>query len=210
MRFVCFLLVVIGVISCGKKEDVKSPYVISKVWNEYSNFINTEEKDRNGNVLPPPPPRYKYGYGYQNFIIDDSLKLYYYQLTPKFMEKCIVERDDTIPYFQDLKPEMLIEIPLNSINDFVKLNFKKGKSDKVKIASTKDTLNSEAYFNLVKALDKYLDFSNDNDVYAIFPTTQEEDTILYYKKNKDYYFSSQIKWDLKRVKFFDKPKVDLK
>ncbi|MFK7032336.1 hypothetical protein [Flavobacterium oreochromis] len=204
MRIILILILFLNFVSCNEE---KSAYIISREWDEYTSFLNVVHKDKDGNVLPPPPLKYKYGYSCQNFIIDDNSNLFYYQFKPNYPESCIYKGKDTVPYFQDLKSEMLIEIPINSIEDFVCLNFKKGREDKVKISSNKDTLNSTIYFNLIRALNKQLDYEKDRDVYAIFPTTQEEDTILYYKKNKDYYFSSQIKWDLRRIKFFPKPKI---
>lgn len=209
MRILFFLCIVFGLISCEKKTDQKEyePYVISEVWDAYQKARKNPERDENGNILPPPPHREKWGYGYENFIIDDSLNVFYYEFQPRFTESCIETEDDTIPYFQDLRPGLLIQLPKESLVEFVKLNFKRGIRNKVKIASQKDTLNSKAYYDLLKGFDKYLDRYYDGDIYGIFATTQEEDTVLYYKKHRKWYNPDSIKWDKKRIQFL-KPKVD--
>lgn len=211
MRILFFLCIVFGLISCEKKTDQKEyePYVISEVWDAYQKARKNPERDENGNILPPPPHREKWGYGYENFIIDDSLNVFYYEFQPQFTESCIPEYEDSIPYLQGLRPDWLIQLPKESLTEFVKLNFKRGIRNKVKIASQKDTLSSKEYFDLMKAFDKYLDWdeNGDRDIYAIFATTQEEDTVLYYKKNKKAYYTDSIKWDKKRIRF-PKPKID--
>lgn len=210
MRMVLFVFMVLGLISCEKKDNQKGyePYVISEVWNAYQKASKNPERGKDGGVLPPPPSRMKWAYGEQNFIIDDSLNVFYYQFQPLFTESCVPEHGDTIPYFQDLRPELLIQLPKESLAEFVRLNFKKGIVNRVKIASQRDTLNSKEYFDLVKSFDKYLDFSGDRDLYVIFASTQEEDTVLYYKKHKKWYNPDSIRWDKKRIRFFTKPKID--
>ena len=74
----------------------------------------------------------------------------------------------------------------------------------VKIGSQLDTLKSNTYFKLQEALDKHLSFSQDRDCYVAYRTTQEEDTVLHYKKNNRLYRPELIKWDLKRIKFIKK------
>lgn len=198
----------LGFISCGKKNDEENikPYIISKVCKDYQKAVEKSKKNTNGN--PPLPPLVKWGYGQENFIIDDSLNVFYYQFQPKIYGGCIPTYDDDIPYFQNIGPDLLIQLPKESLLEFVKLNFKRGIRNKVKIASQKDTLNSKQYFDLLEAFDKYLDRHEDGDRYAIFASTQEEDTVLYYKKHKKWYNSDSIKWDKKRIRFFSKPNID--
>ena len=210
MRILFFLCVVLGLISCEKKtvEKEYEPYIISKVWKGYQEGRKKAKLNKSAIMEPPPPVRMKWGYGYQNFIIDDSLNVFYYEFQPQFTESCIETEDDTIPYFQDLRPGLLIQLPKESLVEFVKLNFKRGIRNEVKIASQKDTLDSKQYYDLLKAFDKYLDGYEDGDIYGIFATTQEEDTILYYKKHQKWYNPDSIKWDKKRIRFFSKEKID--
>ncbi len=209
MRIVYCICFVIVFFSCEKKDNGKKnkPYVISEVWNAYEKLLKNHRENGGKDNYPPPPPRMNWGYGYQNFIIDDSLNVFYYQFQPQFVESCIPSYDDDIPYFQDIRPNLLIQIPKESLVEFVKLNFKKGLRNKVKIASQKDTLNSKEYFDLIKAFDKYLDKNEDRDMYAVFATTQEEDSVLYYFKNKKDYYPEEIKWDKKKIRF-SMPKID--
>lgn len=41
----------------------------------------------------------------------------------------------------------------------------------------------------------------DRDTYFIGETTQEEDTVLKYKKNNESYYFENIKWDKTKIKF---------
>lgn len=210
MRVIFILYVLLVLNSCEMKVTQKEyePYIISKVPKDYQASVEKYKLDKNKRSLPPPPPPAVWGYGFENFIIDDSLNVFYYQFQPKGYESCLSSEEDYIPYFQGLKPDMLIQLPKENLIEFVKLNFKRRIWNKVKIASQRDTLNSIEYFDLVKAFDKYLNKNEDGDTYRIFASTQEEDTVLYYKKHKKKYDSDSIKWDKKRVRFFSKPKID--
>ena len=212
MRFVLLLTMVFGMVfgmvSCEKKKNVEEGKYPIHIISEY--FRKNEElqkKAKDGDTLIIPPPILpKYLYGSENFILDDSSNVYYYQ------RKFVIQfcgtglEKDTIPVFENIQPEYLIKVPISSISEFVKLNIRKGERNLVKIASQKDTLNSEAYFKLLNALDNNLDFREDRDVYLAYRTTQEEDTVLYYKKHKEYYDSDSVKWDMKRIRFFVIPK----
>lgn len=71
------------------------------------------------------------------------------------------------------------------------------------VASQKDTIKNTAI----------LSFLNQNSLryFGIRKTTQEEDTVLKYKKNNQYYNSESIKWDHERIVFpFIKPKLQKK
>lgn len=210
MRLFYFLCFVLGFISCNKNEKITEyrPYIISE---ERKNYEMQDELYKEGKidkvVLMNLP---KYFYGSENFILDDSSNVYYYQLERFFSASgCGTDTGkDSISYFLNLKPENLIKLPIESIDNFVKLNFRNGERNAVKIASQKDTLNSKAYFKLQESLDKYLDYREDRDIYLIYPTTQEEDVVLLYKKRKKDYKSDSIKWDNKKIRFFSKPKID--
>jgi len=100
----------------------------------------------------------------------------------------------------------LIEIPTNNISDFIKANYKQKFKNITYICSKTDTLQSESFFVLEKALksqEKY------GDYYNIRRTTQEEDTVLKHKKNNEFYNSEDINWDKNRITFpFIKPKLE--
>jgi hypothetical protein len=181
--------------SCNKeKEKVNVPYIISEIEKQTKQVTNKNE-------FPPPPPVPGWlTYGTNTFIIDQDLKIYYFQRNKVGFVCGNGSQNDTIPYFIDLQPKDLIEIPNNCIADFVKLNYKKEVRNLTFISSQLDTLKSKNYFDLIKAIETSC---QDRDNYRIGRTTQEEDTVLKYKKNNDSYSSDLIKWDKTKI-IFDK------
>lgn len=199
--FICFLLCLF-LFNCSKKENTidNTPYVISK-----KNIItNISNKPKDKNIPPPPPIPGWLFYGTNTFIIDKDTKIYYFQ-REEIGRICGHKFDDTIPHFINLQPKDLIEIPNNMINDFIKLNYKDNFRNITFIASKLDTLKTQNYFNLLSAIEASL---TQKDLYFIRRTTQEEDTVLKYKKNKESYDSDYIKWDKNRIVFpFIKPRL---
>lgn len=192
---ICFLL-----LNCGKEESAKQnlPYIISQKNIKPKN--SKEVKGKSATPLPPPPPPIPGWliYGTNTFIIDSDSKIYYFQGEKIGFICGNGSQNDTIPHFIDLQPKDLIEIPNNSISDFVKLNYKDDFRNLTFVSSKLDTLKSESFFNLITALESSL---KDRDFYYIGRTTQEEDTVLKYKKNNSYYRSDDIKWDKTKIKF---------
>jgi hypothetical protein len=196
-------------LNCSKKENTigNTTYIISK--KDIITNISNKPKDKN---IPPPPPIPGWlFYGTNTFIIDKDSKIYYFQ-REKIGRICGHKFDDTIPHFINLQPKDLIEIPNNMISDFIKLNYKDNFRNITFIASTLDTLKTQNYFDLINAIEASL---NENDLYFIRKTTQEEDTVFKYKKNNDYYNSEDIQWDEKRITFpeqikFIKPPIRIK
>lgn len=187
---ICLLL-----LNCTKKEVKKiaknNPYIISKEDKETLEDLKKRK-------IPPPPPPGEIFYGTNAFIIDKDSNLYYFQGNKSVLACSTGSENDTIPYFVDLQPKDLIEIPNNFIADFVKLNYKKEIRNLTFISSQLDTLQSKNYFDLMKAIRISC---QDMDTYFIGRTTQEEDTVLKYKKNNEYYDSNEIKWDKTKIKF---------
>lgn len=196
---ICFLLF----LNCGKKENIlqNTPYVISK----HDIISNISNKPKNKNIPPRPPIPAWVVYGTNTFIIDNNSKIYYFQ-REDIDHVCVSGPIDTIPYFINLQPKDLIEIPPNALSDFIKLNHKDNFRNLTFISSNLDTLKSENYFILIKAIESSL---KQKDLYFIRRTTQEEDTVLKYKKNNNLYSSEDIKWDKNRIQFpFTKPKLN--
>lgn len=192
--------------NCAKKEekkvDTNKPYIISQE-NKPKPSSKQENKQEIKNIPPPPPPPSNSTipgwlvYGTNTFIIDTDSKIYYFQRNDiGFI--CGTETADTIPHFINLQPKDLIEIPNKNIYDFIKLNYKDDFRNITFIASETDTLKSKAFFDLRKTLES---FTKGLDFYHIRRTTQEEDTVLKYKKNNKYYDSEDIKWDKTKIKF---------
>ncbi|MFH7012059.1 hypothetical protein ACHRV5_09300 [Flavobacterium sp. FlaQc-52] len=196
---ICLLL-----LNCSKKKNTtkNTAYVISKE----DNISNISNKLKNKNIPPPPPILRWLTYGTNTFIIDKDSRIYYFQRNEMGYICGNISEGDTIPHFIDLQPKDLIEIPNNTISDFVKLNYKDDFRNITFIASKLDTLKTQSYFDLVNAIESTL---KDRDSYFIRRTTQEEDTVLKYKRNNHYYISDDIKWDKNRITFpFIKPKLN--
>jgi hypothetical protein len=175
----------IFLLNCNKKSQKENnSYVISIEKNKLLN----ELKKKN---IPPPPSGF---YSYNNLIIDQKGDFYFYQkeYTPWH---CIPSERDTIPDFFNIKPIEIIKVPNNSIVDFIKQNVANRNEMKriLVIASQNDTIKNNAL----------LSYLNENQLssFSTRRTTQEEDTVLKYKKNNDeYYNSNSIKWDKTKIK----------
>ncbi|SEN48407.1 hypothetical protein SAMN05444671_1667 [Flavobacterium sp. CF108] len=185
---VCLLL-----LNCNSKESEKenNPYVISI---EKIKLLN-ELKKKN---IPPPPSGF---YSYNNIIIDQKGDFYFYQkeYTPWH---CIPSERDTIPDFFNIKPIEIIKVPNNSIVDFIKQNVANRNEMKrmLVIASQNDTIKNNTLFS----------YLNENQLrsFSTRRTTQEEDTVLKYKKNNEFYNYEDIKWNPDRIILpFKKPKL---
>lgn len=193
---ICLLL-----LNCAKKEE--------KIIEKNIPYIVSQENKRqiiNGDTIPPPPIPGFLVYGTNTFIIDSDSTIYYFKRGDVGHICGNWSRDDTIPYYINLQPKELIKVPNNSISEFVKLNYKDKFRNLTFIASKLDTLKTKNYFDLVKAIKSTL---KERDSYFIRRTTQEEDTVLKYKKNNLYYNSNDIKWEKRRIQFpFIKPKLN--
>ena len=77
------------------------------------------------------------------------------------------------------------------------MNYKDDFRNATFIASQSDTLNLIS-FSISKSLSF---FKRDRDSFIVRRTTQEEDTVLKYKKSNEYYDSNDVKWDKTRIKF---------
>ncbi|MEA9413348.1 hypothetical protein [Flavobacterium sp. PL02] len=183
--------------NCTKKEEKtvakNIPYIISE--ENKTKIIN------NDTTPPPPKPPGWLVYGTNSFIIDNDSTVYYSQ-RKEVGRICIsgIEEGDTIPYFIDLQPKDLIEIHKNYISDFIKTNYKTDFKNITFICSKTNTLKSKSFFALQNALKSN---TQKGDFYHIRRTTQEEDTVLKYKKNNKYYDSEDIKWDKTKIKFLN-------
>jgi|SRR6185312_4149359 len=148
---------------------------------------------------PPPPPPIQIYYLATNFIIDTSGEVYFYE-QPQYGWFCRTGLDwDTPPEFIDLKPTDIVQVPINSITDFIKLNILSLDSNdrRVAIASIKDTIQSVG-------LSKILAASNDNSnkiKWTFRKATQEENIVLKFKKLNRRYNSEDIKWDSTEIWF---------
>lgn len=188
-------MICLFLLNCAKKEEKpvekNKPYIISyedEKLEKYYDSINTHT-DRFA-----PPPR-KGFYAENQLLIDKRGNLYFYQKR-YFLEFCSYGSEkDTLPHFLDLQPKDIVKIPETSLDDFLSENIlNKEKNRRILIvASQNDTIKNTSFFNFIN--------KNKLQAYAIRRTTQEEDTVLKYKRNNDYYYSDSIKWDRTKIKF---------
>ncbi|WP_269234509.1 hypothetical protein [Flavobacterium flavigenum] len=192
--------------NCSKKENQKENihYIISK---------ESKGKITGNDTIPPnlPIPGWLV-YGTNTFIINTDSTAYYFQ-NKGIGFICGTPNADIIPYFINLQPKDLIEISNKNLYEFIKLNYKDNFRNATFIASQSDTLTSKIFFDLRKSLKCFI---RDRDFCIVRRTTQEEDTVLKYKRNDESYYSSDdIKWDKTKIKFpeevkFVKPLIQIK
>ncbi|AOZ98710.1 MULTISPECIES: hypothetical protein [Flavobacterium] len=180
--------------NCNKKKENKEVNILYIISEKDKKFLTHLQKQN----IPPPLPEF---YFHNQIIIDKNGDFYFYQ-KEAIPWHCIESETDTIPDFINLKPIEIIKIPNNSCVDFIKLNIsnKAERQRQIIIASEKDTINNMNFNKILTFLNNSL--SSKIDAFKIRRTTQEEDTVLKYKKNNEYYFSDSIKWDKTKIKFY--------
>ena len=151
------------------------------------------------NELPPPIQIQSYYLRY-NFIIDIDGKVYFYQQEIDGSYCGIGIEWNTPPSFIDLRPNDILEIPSEQIEQFIKSNilYLKNSERLFAIASTADTIFSAGLYKIFIVLK---DTSNHID-WVFRKTTQEENVVLRYKKNNKTYYAEEIKWDSTKTLFY--------
>lgn len=181
-----FLLFCVSILlSCeGKLPEKKQDkiYVISK--DTSYNFIGKED--------------YYTGF---NLILGDSNKIYLFQ-GPRFWN-CVPT--DNPPYFINLEPSDIIELPYENIDDFIKLNKRHHSafSDIYNIVSPYDSIKSKAFEKIMQGF-----ASVKQKKYIIRRTTFEENQLLFHKINHLNYDPKEINWDTTKVHFNSKEDID--
>ena len=188
-------------INCNKKESFykDETYIISyedKKMQEYSDSL----KNSNSNLVTIPN---RGPYGETQLIVDEKGVFYFYQ--KDYIPKMCGTRNinDTLLHFIDLKPKDIVRVPQKNLNDFLSENILTKEDGRriLTIASPCDTIKNTSFFDFIH--------KNKIDTYLIRRTTQEEDTVLKYKKNNKPYYYEDIKWDQDRIQLpFIKPKLD--
>ncbi len=195
---ICFFL-----LNCDKKKEnatVKhKDYIISFEDRKLKKYADSLKKNSRKIIFPS----IKGFYCQNQLLIDKKGNLFFYQIEyiPKICGSTI--ETDTIPYLSNLKPIDLIKLPPSSVNDFLVLNIlsKRENEQRLIIASQNDTIKNISIFS----------FTNKLKAYKIRRTTQEEDTVLKYKKNNEYYNYEDIKWNEDRIILpFVKPELQKK
>ena len=170
--------------------------------NENETFIVPIRKkplyDTLGNVPPKPPPIQTY-YLPSNFIIDTAGHLYFYQ-QQQYGWFCGTGIEwDTPPEFINLKPKDIVQLPIENIDSFIKLNIINLESPYrlVAIASLRDTVQS---VGLSKIMSTFKDTTN-HIKWLFRKATQEETIVLNYKQSGREYYSDDVQWDSTKIHF---------
>jgi hypothetical protein len=146
--------------------------------------------------IPPPPPPNRAYYFASNFIFDTADRIYFYQQHQLLNDDAPISWD-TAPNFIGLEPKDIIQIPGNSVEDFIKLNIlNKGDNERyVAIASTRDTFTSNELSKIVSIFKFY------RVHWKFRKVTQEEEVVLDCKKRQVFYIPNAIKWDSTKIIF---------
>jgi hypothetical protein len=144
------------------------------------------------------------------------------EIKPKFIapfenensekEECEINYDTLIyefnyPNYLGLKPQHLIAIDSKNFISFIKLNndifqLETDSSDKTTIfyiASNMDTIKNDAFYDLIRFVTKYDSqghnlYIDGNLRYLVRKTTEEENVVIKFKRNKKEYHPEQINW----------------
>ncbi|MBS7252878.1 hypothetical protein [Flavobacterium branchiicola] len=192
---VCFLF-----LNCNKKEEIihlnNKFYIVSYEDKKFKKYADSLKENSDKVTFPS----IKGFYCQNQLLIDSKGNLFFYQkeYIPRICGSA--DRIDTIPYLLNLQPIDLIQTPQSNVNDFLSLNIlsKKKNEQRLIIASQNDTIKNKSIFSFTSKL----------KAYKIRRTTQEEDTVLKYKKNNESYNYEDIKWNQNRITLpFIKPKL---
>jgi len=170
--------------------------------------ILKQPKLRTESNEPPPPPPIQVYYLPSNFIIDTAGRIYFYQQQQHAWFCGTGIEWDTPPVFIDLKPKDIIQVPIENIEGFIKLNILTlDRVDRrVAIASLKDTIKSEGLSRILKV---FWD-SSYKVRWAFRKATQEERIVLSFKRLNRKYSSEDIKWDSAKIYFPLKVDTEIK
>ena len=167
-------------ISCDDKlQSEKEVYVISKK-DSIQNLSFKIEHDY---------------YARCNFILGDSNKILFYRNGPMWI--CVPSKNKN-PIFIDLRPDEITQLPVNSIEEFIELNFggRYRRKYSICVASYTDSIKSKAFEKLINAFSK-----NRLPKYFIRRTTLEEEIVLHHKIEDLPYLPHEVEWDTTRINF---------
>jgi len=208
MKNILILLICFTLLCCKKDKNVNASkpektYIISVEENKIIKEIDSINNLKKNEKIALPQKGF---YGENNLIIDENNVVYYYQrrsvpnVVYYYQRRSVPVlcsygiKNDNLPEFLNLQPKDLIKIPKDYIAQIIYENVmtKEKRKQILIIASQNDTIKDI----------KLLRFLHHMKVptYIIRRTTQEEDTVLVYKKTNKCYYSDEIKWDKKRIK----------
>jgi hypothetical protein len=176
------------------------------VSNGYESRIDSINRHANDPPPPPPAPFYMY----YHFIVDSTGKMYYYQLNKRGWF-CGTDYDFKVPEYIGIRPNDIVEIPENSVQDFIKSNIlnQDPAYQVICVGLLKDTVSS----NGLAKLRDLVQTDTSTARWFIRQATMEESVVLDFKKKQKRYYPEDIEWDSTRIRFvaastnFTPPKV---
>ncbi len=216
------LSILLGNYSCRNKKHVKEFYIIST--NDSTDFSHSKICYDQSYPSPPPiNPKVEIK-GINSYfdlvIIFDSIDNVFLYQTDRIINDhsrvksprgCVIDEEDKkyydylkFPIFLGLRPENLLRFNSNGFIDFVATNndvFHFNTTSPITrilfLASTKDTIENKAFYDLMNMINKNESVSKrpkDKISVVIRMTTEEENQVLFYKKKNLKYFPEKIKW----------------
>ena len=189
------LLISCGITSCRKyaeNESEKIEYIISKENSIQKSWIKLNK------VPNPITPEDMKCYLDVVFIFDPK-KVYIYKAERKFNPNG-EEIKYEYPNYIGLKPEYLLTVDNNNFVTFLKDNnslfgvfTERNIRGSFCIASETDTLKGQAFEDLIKELKN----AKSKAFYIVRKTTEEENTVLKYKRNNQEFLPEKISWSNK-------------
>lgn len=190
---VLLILFFVGFSSCSRnKNESQEVFIISELTK-----LGDEQFTLPDCNFPDGGSEYYQEY---NFILDSAGHLFYFYRKPGewgFMPG---------PVFANLNPNELVQIPQNSIIEFLKINvLEKKYHHGILISSQKDTIRSEEFSDLYH----FLCDSTKDIGFCVRTSTAEEDIVLLYKSRKCNYVPENILWDSTKTIFYLPPTVSI-
>ena len=217
-QLISVIILIIVLTSCKNEKTNKEYFIISE-----HGFFGDSLNYKRRTPPPPPPPQELKWYSNVVFIMDSTNMVYVYQTecdgnineTGSYDNSCFQRVHEKIydfnidkiidefdyPNYIGLRPEHLISFDSRNFKSFIQLNsdiFQLDTNTKAHrvifyVASNKDTIKNEAFYNLFEFLTKKQG-DRRKIVGIVRKTTEEENKVIYYKKKRIDYLPEELKW----------------
>jgi hypothetical protein len=229
---VTFLILTLLCVCCRDLSKKREYYIISYHDSITNGLLNGSIQDSMYPPPMPPAPLSLKWFSNLVFIFDSTDMVYIYQTetagyehmikyTPpgdydKSKEMHTINFDTIItnynfPNYIGLRPEHLVAISSDNFIEFVKLNndiFQLDTNSKsvhiFYIASNKDTIKNDAFYDLNELITSKERYKSRNHC-IVRKTTEEEDFVIFFKRHKKTYKPENIEWQTSFINLNLKP-----
>ncbi len=189
------VLIALLILGCNKQEQAEASSKEAVVYTVAPDIVQ---------AFPDGQRSFASGADYysdKNFIIDETGRIFFYGRRKYPRMVCGEDVSDgsvPIPEFINLHPAEIIELPRNSIEDFIRLNTPTDEREWnfPVIASARDTFSSVPLEKLLTQAYKHKKAGH-----IIRRMTEEEKLVMRYKKSGERYDPDRITWDTIAVSF---------